>query len=283
MLKDYLRRVLSNLLMLNELPCDLVLVRHGESEGNKAKKLQDVFKNILFKNKHSSQWRATDIGRWQADKAGIYIRQNILPVIPGGKFFRKYCASYIRALETAAHLGLGGEWLESFYLRERDWGYLDVMSKAERQEKFADALEFMKRSAFLNAPPNGESIANLCIRLSLMNGTIGRECPRKPVIMVCHGEVMWAQRVLLERIPLDRYAILDDSKEDFDKMHNCQILWYTRRDPQTGKMEKYFRWMKSVCPWDTTLSSNEWTEIVRPRFTDEQLLEKAAAVKQIVF
>lgn len=49
------------------MPIDLVLVRHGESEGNYAHDLarngdNSAFKNKDFCSKHSSLWRLTDIG-----------------------------------------------------------------------------------------------------------------------------------------------------------------------------------------------------------------------------
>ncbi len=278
----FLRDWLLHLIWHNEMPSDLVLVRHGESEGNKTKNEQEWFNHPEFAKRHSSDWRLTDKGRWQRNEAGLWIRQNILPVIPGKKFYRHYTSNYVRAMETAGGLGLNAEWFVHFFLRERDWGWLDVMSKEQRQKLFPRELEWMKIGGFLTAPPNGESLADLCIRGYLMNNTLGRECARRPVIMVNHGEFMWGERVLLERIPLDRYRLLDESKDPKDRIHNCQILWYTRRDPVSGKLAKYFKWMKSVCPWDLSLSHNEWREIERPRFSDEELLARAEAIPQIV-
>ena len=46
---------------------------------------------------------------------------------------------------------------------------------------------------------------------------------------------MWGFRVILERIPPDKYVKLDQSKNPFDRIHNCQILQYSRIDPKTGE------------------------------------------------
>lgn len=61
---------------------ELVLIRHGESEGNVArqKSLQgdDSLFYGEFKNRHSSNWRLTDRGRQQALAAGEWLRENNL-------------------------------------------------------------------------------------------------------------------------------------------------------------------------------------------------------------
>ena len=40
--------------------------------------------------------------------------------------------------------------------------------------------------------------------------------------------------------------------------------------------------MKSICPWDLSLSKNEWEEIVRPVYTTEALLAEANKVPQLL-
>lgn len=63
------------------MPIDLVLVRHGESEGNLAHQRahagdHSVFSNVHFKAKHNPQWRLTDKGCEQAIAAGKYLKEN---------------------------------------------------------------------------------------------------------------------------------------------------------------------------------------------------------------
>jgi len=54
-----------------------------------------------FKKKHSSTYRLTDKGVEQAKVTGAWIRENI-----GDTFDRYYTSEYVRAMETAAYLGL---------------------------------------------------------------------------------------------------------------------------------------------------------------------------------
>jgi NAD+ kinase len=101
------------------MPIDLLLVRHGESEGNLAHERAanndgSAFGNKHFKSKHSSLWRLTDKGRKQADVTGKWIKENI------GSADYYFCSEYIRAMETSALLDLpNAEWKTSFYIRVR--------------------------------------------------------------------------------------------------------------------------------------------------------------------
>jgi broad specificity phosphatase PhoE len=77
------------------MPVDLVLVRHGQSEGNLAQKLSregDVSHwSKEFRERHNSLYRLTDTGRLQARIAGEYIKAFISP------YFDKYFTSeYVR-------------------------------------------------------------------------------------------------------------------------------------------------------------------------------------------
>lgn len=73
--------------LLGDWPLELVLVRHGQSEGNEAvarSQRGDLSAYTPeFKNKHSSTYRLTDKGIEQAKVAGHWIRENI-----GDKFDR---------------------------------------------------------------------------------------------------------------------------------------------------------------------------------------------------
>ena len=86
---------------------------------------------------------------------------------------------------------------------------------------------------------------------------------------------MWAFRVRLERMSQERYRDLDQDRDEKVKIHNCQVLHYSRRDPASGAIAPYLNWMRSVCPWDTSLSDNTWQTIERPRYSSADLLAVA--------
>lgn len=262
------------------LPIDLVLVRHGTSEGNAAKRLSEAGDHgpiKLLHGRHTASFRLTDKGRQQADKAGGVLRERF------GHFDRYYTSEYTRALETAGMLNLpDAEWFTDFYISERDWGDLDVLPEDERQEKFGRALAMRHTEPFFWAPPNGESFAQLCLRIDRMLNTLHRECGDKRVLIVCHGEVMWAFRVRMERMSQIRFKELHLSKRDEDRINNCQIIHYTRRNPETNKLSKYADWMQMTRPTATPVWQSGWSKIVRPRYSNRDLLDIVSKVEQKV-
>lgn len=90
------------------LPIDLVLLRHGQSEGNLARQRSKDGDNSVFieefKNRHTAQYRLTAKGREQAKRAGAWLRKEF-----GDRrvrFDRYFVSEYTRAKETAALLAL---------------------------------------------------------------------------------------------------------------------------------------------------------------------------------
>ncbi|MBI3633616.1 MAG: histidine phosphatase family protein [Candidatus Vogelbacteria bacterium] len=267
------------------MPKRFVLVRHGFSEGNAAKKLINAGadpKTILtpeFLNRHSKKFRLTDLGRRQAIVTGRWIKRNIAK-----EFDRYFVSEYLRALETAALLNFkNAEWRKDFNLRERDYGLMDMLSPEQRERCYLEEMEIYRKDKFLMPiPGGGESIANLCLRVWSVFDRLHREASDEDVCMVVHGEFMWACRVLLERIPMETYHELDSSKEPFDRIHNCQVLEYTRINPFTGEETDCYKWMRSVCPSNLKLSRNEWVEIKRRKYSNKELLDEVNASQRFL-
>lgn len=268
------------------MPHNLILIRHGESEGNiavaRSRKGDDSAYTDEFKNRHSSLWRLSDKGREQAKIAGEWLRaQRGEHADP---FFRCYTSEYVRAMETAALLDIKDAfWYSDFYLRERNWGDLDRLSVTEREERFAQSMKEREIEPLYWTPPNGESLADVGLRVDRLFQTLHRECENKDVVVVCHGEVMWMIRARLERMTQEKFHELDSSKDEKDKIHNCQILWYSRVNPENEiDIRPYVSWMKSVCPWDESKSSNVWNLIPRQRFSNEELLKRVERIDPLV-
>jgi NAD+ kinase len=263
------------------MPVDLVLVRHGESEGNLAFERERHGGESLFTpeflGRHSSRWRLTRRGVGQAESAGKWLRANVAPA-----FDRYIVSEYLRAMETAAHLSFPtARWGLEFYLRERDWGAFDVMSFEQRRQRYSEDLARRELDTFFWTPPGGESMAAVCLRVDRILDTLHRECFDRRVLIVRHGEVMWAFRVRLERMSQETYRELDRVRDPKVKLHNCQVLHYTRREPATGELAEHLDWVRSVCPWDTSLSENEWRRIVRGRCTNENLLASVEKTERL--
>lgn len=267
------------------LPIDLVLVRHGESEGNAAKRMSekgdDSAYSKEFLERHTSSFRLTRKGREQALAGGHWLRSEFCN--NNNTFDRFLVSEYTRAEETAARLELpNASWYLEPYLSERLWGTLDVMTEAERLEKFKESLRMRNTEPFFWRPPNGESYLDLRIRVDRVLDTLHRECSDKRVILVCHGEVMWAFRIRLERLSKERFKELHLSENPDDRIHNCQIIHYTRRNPATGRTANYANWMRMVRPTENPVRDFGWKEIERPRFSNEELLEIVMKVEPMV-
>jgi len=266
----------------SDWPYELVLVRHGQSEGNEAvarSKLGDLSAYTPdFQKKHSSSYRLTDKGIEQAKVTGKFLREKI-----GDQYDRYYTSEYVRAMETAALLELpSAQWYTEITLRERDKGLLDNVSWIERNEKYGDEMRRRKRDAFFWAPPGGESLAQICQRIDHTMTTLRRDCSKKKVIIVCHGEIMWGFRVRLERLSQIRFHQMTSSDDLRDKIHNTQILQYTRVHPKTGEIYPVFKFMRSICPWKPEYGSEEWLEFERPTYSNEDLMHSVQTVPRYV-
>ncbi len=265
------------------MPNNLVLIRHGESEGNiattRSKHGDHSAYQGEFLKRHSSLWRLSPKGIWQAQETGKWLREELRL-----EFDRLYVSEYLRAMETAGHLNLPGLWYPEFYLRERNWGKLDRASIQEREEKFQEVMKEREVDSFYWTPPDGESLADVCLRVDRVIQTLHRECDGKNVIIVCHGEVMWAFRVRLERMSQEVFHQLDSSRSPLDRIHNCTAIHYTKTDPSSigSSPGKYLEWMKILTPWDKMLSQANWSRITRKRYSGQSLLQRVELVTPLV-
>lgn len=262
------------------LPVDLFLTRHGESEGNKANKYSrngdNKFFTPEFLDKHSRVFRLTDKGIRQAKAAGEWLKENVqMP------FDRFYVSDYIRAMETAGHMNLpNANWRREFHLRERDMALMDNCPDDEKKRMYYLEVKQHERDPFLSYPAGGgESIASHGLRLkATMIAHWARECSDKRIIAVCHGHVMRGLQLEFESLGHDDFIRLDSSEEPADKIRNCQILWYTRRNPWTGDLDDRLVAVRSICPHNSQGQVEDfgWKKIVRHRYSNDDLLEEVS-------
>lgn len=259
----------------NYRPLELVFVRHGESEGNvavEAAKAGDPSHfTDKFRKRHSSTWDLTAKGIKQAKAAGAWIKKNI----NGGKFDAYFASTYKRAKRTAGFLNLPeATWNLRDYIREHDWGNLDVMTDEERFAKYPDVMEQREINPYYFSAPGGESLADVLIRVRVgILATLYRRLPNKRGIVVTHGNIMWPIRILMEGLLPEEYLKLKNKKDPRDEINNCQVLQYTRVNPKTGEVAEKFSWMRSVCPWDLNEKRDAWRPISHKKYTNEELIK----------
>lgn len=258
------------------MPVDLVLVRHGQSEANVIhgayKRDPEAVAPEGFHDRHDSLMRLSALGIRQAVDTGDWLRKEF----PEG-FDRYFTSTLNRTLETAGHLALQGAWEPEDRWRERDWGEYGALTPAERtSEQYARTTRMKEQNPWYWTPPGGESLASgVSGRFRNILGTLNREASGQQVIAVTHGETMEVARFMLEKLLPSEWNAQQKQKEY--KLENCQVLHYSRRNPETGEIADRMEWRRAVCAWDETKSWNEgeWVHIPKRTYTDEQLLEFA--------
>lgn len=212
-----------------ERPHRIVLVRHGESERNVAKK-----GNVYFLDDESRRAvrgipdhkiPLTKCGKRQAEQTGEALRSTY------GIFDYVYHSGYLRTVDTAA--GLLSAYTEeerkrmkvrhNLFIRERDPGHAYDMTTAEAEAAFPYLREYWHTmGGFFAHPPGGESMAQVCERVYLFLNMLFRDRCGKSVLVVTHGGTLRAFRFLLERWDYDE-AVQNFRK---DPPKNCSVTTY---------------------------------------------------------
>lgn len=261
------------------MPKNLFLVRHGQSEGNKARKNhRETGSESLFTDEflslHESRYALTELGIEQAKKAGKWLKKNKL-----NHFERYYVSNNVRAMQTAAYLNLpNAQWLEHYALRERDGGLFNTMTPSQRNENYTKEQIFYDTEPFLFRPPQGESLPDVANRLKNVLDTMSRECENQNVIIVCHGHVMRIFRFLLERMSLDKVNEYLLTPENWGDVPNCSIMHYTR-ESESG-LTTSFNKFRMIRPAGGGELEDEWKKIVRHKFSNAELLQRAEAMRK---
>ena len=232
---------------------ELVLLRHGESEGNVAYEASVKGDHSMysgaFLERHSALWRLTEKGEDQAKIAGEWLRNNIKGSSDRRQFDCHFTSEYVRAMETAGLLGLAGaRWRPEVMLRERDWGEYDLRSQLQRREAFEDYEARRRRESLFWAPPGGESLAQVVQRVDAFLLFVNRRFANGRVIVTCHGELMWAFRLRFERLSQLRYRemqaeIRAKRASRFARFAPTPRRWHSRRVMRFSKP-----WLLSASP-----------------------------------
>lgn len=270
------------------MPNHLVLVRHGESEGNfvrSAYKQGDLsYLTDEFRERPGHDWRITPLGVEQAQAAGEWVTKNVLDAYNMRAFGRLLYSPHRRTRETAGNMGLpGAEWELNRMLREREWGEIAGLIEAEHKEKYPRNFKWMNADPLHWAPPGGESISEVADnRVREVLDSLHRDHDNKgveSVVAVTHGEFIWASRLVLDYMFNEDY---EASEHDVtQRIHNCQVVHYTRLSPYDGSQAEYLKWNRSVWPWKDPDDQGTWKESARQRLGNEALLAQAEAIPRL--
>lgn len=252
-------------------PNNLVLVRHGESEGNLAN--GDTKETIPNK-----EWELTDRGILQASCAGVWLQNNF----PDG--FDEYRTSpLVRSVGTAFHLGIeDAEWQMDDSWRERSSGEREFIDpKIRESAEFREAAALRFRSTYETSYPGAETDADVAARVRSGLDDLSDSDADKSVLVVTHGHLMRAAQMEIEGITGMEWMERDLRNESWRKIRNAQALHFTGIDPETGEHSPDFSFVRAVRTWresgkqklivpDNKLE-DVWHRIERRRYTQDGL------------
>ena len=204
---------------------ELVLTRHGESEGNvaAAAAYEDELEAIEI-DQRDADVELSATGTDQAKALGEALAGMSADERPDVV----WCSPYVRALQTtrialeAANLELPVRIDER--LRDRELGVLDRLTfqgvKARHPE---EALLRKRLGKFYHRPAGGESWADVALRLRSVLADLDRAEDRRRVLVVCHDAVVMLIRYVCEQ--MSEAEVLDT---ELEPVRNVSITRLTR-------------------------------------------------------
>jgi broad specificity phosphatase PhoE len=207
---------------------ELVLVRHGESQGNVAAALareQDA--EEIDVPARDADIGLSDLGRDQAAAVGMALAAMGQDEVPEALVV----SSYVRARETARiaceKAGLDLPSLVDERLRDRELGVLDRLTFAGVQARYPEEAERRRwQGKFYHRPAGGESWADVALRLRTWLADLDRQLAGKRVLVVSHDVVIALVRYVCEG--LEEEQVLQVARDT--PLRNASISRLVRRD-----------------------------------------------------
>ena len=181
---------------------ELILVRHGESQGNvAAAAAYEQRLEAIEIDERDADVELSSAGREQAGALGLALAASADDERPQVV----WCSPYVRALQTArialeaADLDLSVRVDER--LRDRELGILDRLTFTGVQARHPEEAELRKRlGKFYHRPSGGESWADVALRLRSVLADLDRAEDGRRVLVVCHDAVVMLIRYVCEQM-----------------------------------------------------------------------------------
>ena len=214
---------------------ELVLVRHGESEGNVAAAAAHAARaeQIVLPDRDPDV-PLSAVGVEQSGALGI----GLIPLLTDGVAVRS--SPYLRAVQTAqVALAAAGAELPIVVderLRDRELGVLDLLTTAGVARHYPE--EAQRRQwwgKFYHRPPGGESWADVALRLRSFLSDLPAITDAERVVLVVHDAIVMLLRYLLEG--LDEHTVLQI--EAADPVRNASVTVLRREAERSWRLERY--------------------------------------------
>jgi len=177
----------------------LVLIRHGESEGNvAATQAREAGAHVINVPARDADVGLSGTGREQALALG-----QLLAGVPEQSRRAVWSSPYARARQTAELALQTGGWRQQVRLderlRDRELGILDMLTSAGVEARFPEEAQRRRwLGKFYYRPPGGESWADVVLRLRSLLAELDREHAGDEVVLVCHDALIMLFRYILQ-------------------------------------------------------------------------------------
>jgi broad specificity phosphatase PhoE len=218
----------------------LILVRHGESEGD-VRRAAWKSGSVIPAAKNPEHEELTVRGEEQSRRAGTWIAKNIIDVY-GIEFFDGcFVSSALRSEQSAIAMDLPiAVWQDDKNLDERNRGKVRGLRAEEHKHLFPESYMEMNSSPLHWTPPEGESIIQVAAKARKFLDDIEGN---RTVLAVTHRDWMWAAMQPLEGLSQEELLLVDTNQ-----IHNAQVVHYTSIDPDSGEQAPALLWKRSVDP-----------------------------------
>lgn len=168
----------------------LCLVRHGESEGNKA----GIYSGTTD---HSLTFNGVD----QAEIAGIKLSKYKFDIVFTSKLNRAISTAQL-ILNQNKH-GYG-EWYRLDLLNERNWGIAEGLGKRELSKMYSDEVLKSWHTSLNSTPPGGETQFAVYKRvLQFYKNYLIPNLEDKNILVVSHAMVKKALITIIDESPME--------------------------------------------------------------------------------
>lgn len=230
----------------------LVLVRHGEGEGDERRAAWKRGETYVSMKRPEDE-ALTAAGIEQSRRAGLWIAKHILERY-ALKDFESYLVSMsLRSAQSAVAMNFRNVvWLGDERLDERNRGRVRGLQPEQHQKLFPASYEKMQSDPLHWIPPDGESILAVAERWRSLYEDIRY---LRSVVVIGHRDQIWAAQQ-----PLEHLSEAELLAVNTDEIPNAQIIHYTSIDPETGEQAPALMWKESIDPMKPELSTG-WHEL----------------------
>lgn len=165
-----------------------LLIRHGQTDWNRAQRFQG-----------QSDVPLNEVGRQQAMALANRLSDKVIDVI--------YSSDLQRALETARGIAQQHtcDVQVEANLREINFGDWEGLTYDEIKKKQPQSLAAWENDIYKNAPPNGETLEQLTMRVQAVLEDLRAKRTDKTVLLVAHGGVLQTLICLALNLPATMY------------------------------------------------------------------------------